>query len=87
MQMQAPGLQPPTFALSSSPTVQEGGLKGNEELLERCKDKRKFPEVKCVLGAERFLGVGEGGTLGLVWPTKPKDAISQQMSLATPSGY
>ena len=36
--------------------------------------------MKCVLGAECFLGVGEGGTLGLVWPTKPKDAISQQMS-------
>lgn len=87
MQVWAPGLQPPTFALSSSPTVQEAGLKGNEALLQRCKDKRKFPKVKCVLGAECFLGVRERGTLGLVWPTKPKEAISQQMSLAIPSVY
>lgn len=72
--------RPPTSYLCSvillSPTFQEGGLKGNEELLQRCIDKGKFPEVKCILGIEtRFLGVGKEREAPLVLmfgPQNPK---------------
>lgn len=72
--------RPPTSYLCSvillSPTFQEGGLKGNEELLQRCIDKGKFPEVKCILGiGTRFLGVGKEREAPLVLmfgPQNPK---------------